>query len=283
MNKVNTLWAAAMLFLSFTASAQVNFKLSYDFETEYYTVAIVTDATYSYPESLTDVGQITIKVPTNNFDPVDIVNHLVGMKWEANSRVNSPAEAPEFDYVSFGQNLSGITTPDYIAGVEIPLFSFKNAYGCNVSSSVSTAIYLIDNATDPFMPPNSENANIGNTLSIMGAGGPILGGLVGSPICDCNPNAVLAAKEEIGISKFSIFPNPATNFVNVKVDWNGDASDANILVLDATGKQISSTPMSLNGGQNTQKVQVETLPNGTYWVYLAGEGWKIGLDRFSKQ
>ncbi len=283
MNKVNTLWAAALLFLSFTASAQVKFKISYDFETEYYTVAIVSDSSYVYPASITDVGQVTIKVPTNSFDPVDIVNHLVGMKWEANSRNNSPVEAPEFDYISFGQNLPGLTSPDYVAGLEVPMFSFKNAYGCNISSGVSTAIYLVDNNTDPFMPPNSQNANIGNSLSIAGANGADYGGIIGSPACNCDPNAVLAAKEEIGLSKYTIFPNPASEFVNVKIDWIGEPSDANILVLDATGKQVSSTSVNLTSGQNSQKIRVENLPNGAYWVYLAGESWKVGLDRFSKQ
>jgi hypothetical protein len=284
MNKVNTLCAAALLFLSVSAEAQVKFKLSYDFETEYYTASVVPEVSYEYPQNITAPGQVTIKVPTNAFHPVEIMNHLAGVTWEANSRSNSPDEAPEFDYISFGSIIAGsYVSPNYVAGEELPLFSFKNAYGCNTNSGQSTAIYLIDNATDPFMPPNSELSNPGNSLTIMGAEGVDFGGIIAPAECHCDPAMVLSSKEEIGLGGHSIFPNPAAEFVNVKVEWDGEVGESNILILDATGKQVSSTPMSLSGGKNIQKVQVEDLPAGSYWVYLAGKDWKFGLDRFTKQ
>lgn len=277
MNKVNTLCTALLLFLSVFANAQVQFKLSYDLETERYTVSVVPTVTYTSPQNITGTGQVTIKVPTNNFDPVDITDHLSGMHWEANSRNNSPAESPEYDYISFGLVIQGIAFPDYVAGEELPLFSFQNAFGCQ------GAITLVDNNADEFMPPNSQNANIGNALTIMGAGGDAYGGIAGSAVCNCDPNAVLSAKEEIGLTGYSIFPNPASDFINVKVDWNGEASDASILVVDATGKQVLAAPTSIANGKNTQKIQVSALAPGSYWVYLAGTDWKVGLDRFSKQ
>ncbi|MCF8243692.1 MAG: T9SS type A sorting domain-containing protein [Saprospiraceae bacterium] len=277
MNKVNTLCAAALLFLSSASIAQVQFKLSYSQETERYMISVVPQQTYAAPQNITGTGQVTIKVPTNNFDPVDIESMLTGMLWEANARNNSPSESPDFDYISFGLNIQGIAFPDYVAGVELPLFSFQNAYGCN------GAITLVDNFADEFMPPNSQNANIGNALTILGAGGEAYGGISGSAVVNCDPNAVLSAKEEIGLGGYTIFPNPASDYVNVKVDWNGDATDANILIVDATGKQVMTAPASLATGKNTQKVKVSELAPGSYWVYLAGNDWKVGLDRFSKQ
>lgn len=277
MNKVNTLCTAALLFLSSISFAQVQFKISFSQETERYTVSIVPVETYVSPQNITGTGQVTIKVPTNNFDPVDIQDFLTGMHWEANARNNAPSESPDYDYISFGLNIQGIAYPDYVAGQELPLFSFKNAYGCN------GAIQLVDNFSDEFMPPNSQSANIGNALTILGAGGEAYGGIVGSAVCNCDPNAVLTAKEEIGLTSFSLFPNPASDFVNVKVDWKGEASDANILIVDASGKQVMATQTSLAGGKNVQKVRVSELAPGSYWVYLSGKDWKIGLDRFSKQ
>jgi hypothetical protein len=277
MNKVNTLCTAILLSLSFAASAQVQFKLSFDQETERYTVSIVPQTTYASPQNITGTGQVTIKVPTNDFDPVDIQDHLQGMHWEANSRNNSPNEAPQFDYISFGLVIQGIAYPDYVAGVEMPLFSFKNAYGCD------GAIHIVENETDPFMPPNSQSANIGNTLTILGAGGDAYGGILDSPTCNCDPNAVLTAREEIGLTKYSIFPNPATDFVNVQVQWAGENGDADVQIVDASGKVVASQTVALGKGQSTHKMQVGQLPAGSYWVYLAGQDWKVGLDRFSKQ
>lgn len=277
MNKVNTLCAAVLLFLSSASIAQVQFKLSFSQETERYTVSIVPMATYVSPQNITGTGQVTIKVPSNNFDPVDIQDFLTGMHWEANARNNSPSESPEHDYISFGLNIQGIAYPDYVTGQELALFSFQNAYGCK------GAITLVDNFSDEFMPPNSQNANIGNAMTILGAGGEAYGGIVGSPVCNCDPNAVLSAKEEIGLGGYTIFPNPATDVVNVKIDWKGDASDANILIVDATGKQVMVAKTVLANGKNVQKIKVSDLAPGSYWMYLAGQEWKIGLDRFSKQ
>lgn len=277
MNKVNTLCAAALLFMSSASIAQVKFKISFSQETERYTVSVIPMDNYVSPQNITGTGQVTIKVPTNNFDPVDIKSNLTGMIWEANARNNSPSESPDFDYISFGLNIQGIAYPDYVKDVELPLFSFQNAYGCD------GAIALVDNFADEFMPPNSQNANIGNALTILGAGGEAYGGVEGSATVNCDPNAVLSAKEEIGLGAYSIFPNPATEYVNVKIDWKGDANDANILIVDATGKQVLSAPSSLATGKNIQKVKVADLAPGSYWVYLAGADWKIGLDRFAKQ
>jgi len=276
MNKVNTLCTAVLLFLSTASFAQVQFKLAFSQETGRYTVSIVPMATYSNPQNITGTGQVTIKVPTNNFDPVDIVDHLTGMHWEANARNNAPTESPDFDYISFGLIIQGIAFPEYQAGVEMPLFSFQNAYGCN------GAITIVDNFADEFMPPNSQNANIGNALTILGAGGDAYGGIVGSPISNCDPNAVLSAKEEVGLTSFKIFPNPASDFINIKVDWAGVAGDATIQIMDATGKQVKTAPMDLTKGKNNQKMQVSDLVPGSYLVYLSGGDWKIGLDRFSK-
>lgn len=277
MNKVNTLCAAALLFLSSVSFSQVQFKISFSQETQRYTVSVIPTETYLAPQNITGTGQVTIKVPTNNFDPVDIEDHLTGMHWEANARNNAPSESPDFDYISFGLIIQGIAFPEYNAGVELPLFSFQNAYGC------AGAITLVDNVSDEFMPPNSQNANIGNALTILGAGGDAYGGIAGSAVVNCDPNAVLSANEEIGLSGYSIFPNPASNFINVKVDWKGDASNATILIMDANGKQVMTDKMSIANGKNIQKIKVSELTPGSYWVYLAGSDWKIGLDRFSKQ
>ncbi|MBI5917421.1 MAG: T9SS type A sorting domain-containing protein [Bacteroidetes bacterium] len=277
MNKVNTLCAAVLLFFSVTSSAQVQFKLNFDQESQRYAVSIIPMATYQNPQNITGTGQVTIKVPSNNFDPVDIQNHLEGMYWEANSRNNTPSEAPEFDYISFGLTIQGVAFPDYVQGVELPLFSFKNAFGC------TGIINLVDNAADPFMPPNSQSANIGNALTILGANGDAYGGIAGSPVCNCDPNAASAVKDEIGLTNYRLFPNPAIEYVNVQINWEGESTDASILVVDATGKQVLAAKADLVGGKNNQKLSVSELAPGSYWVYLAGKDWKVGLDRFSKQ
>lgn len=279
MKKLNFILLLAFILGGFfTANAQVDFKLSYDFDTEEYTVSVIPTTTYTEPQNITGTGQVTIKVPTNNFDPVDIKNHLEGMFWEANSRNNSPEEAPDHDYISFGLSiLAGVAYPDYVAGEEMPLFSFKNAYGC------TGKVYIVDNNADEFMPPNSQNANVGNALTILGAGGDAYGGVVGGGVCDCDPGSATSTAEELGLNGFTIYPNPATEFVNVEINWEGDMIEANLQVVNAAGKLVHLEPVTVENGRTDTEIIVSTFPAGNYFIYLAADDWKFGLDKFTKQ
>lgn len=169
----------AIIFATNTIEAQVKFKLSYDTEDELYTVSIIPNETFESPDNITGTGQVTIRVPSNYFEPANVTNLHDQMVWHANSRTDSPIEAVDFDYVSFGLMNPGVSNPDYKAGEEIQLFSFENAYGC------TGGIEIVDNYKDPFMAPNSKSVNIGNSLTIFGAGGEAWAGLVGDGKVNC--------------------------------------------------------------------------------------------------
>ncbi len=279
MNKLNTFCALALLFFSFSLSAQVKFKISYNKETQRYTVSVVPTTSYLTPQNITGTGQVTIKVPTNKFFPVDIESSLAGMNWDANSRNDSPSEQPDFDYISFGLTVSqGLAFPDYEQGVELPLFSFQNSFGC------TGKVYLIDNDADPFMPPNSQMANIGNSITILGAGGDAYGGLSGNGMCDCSDEGITSVEEELGLTSFRIFPNPAVEFINLEIYWEGERTDAVIQVVDATGKQVLTNRASIQKGSTQQKIAVGNLAAGKYFVYLldSNGAWKMNLNSFTK-
>ena len=277
MKKLNLLLTLALFAVGLTtANAQVKFKLSYKIDTDQYTVSVMPEATYTSPQNITGTGQVTIKVPTNQFDPVDIENHMLGMYWEANSRNDSPTEAPDWDYISFGLNIQGVAFPDYEEGVELPLFSFTNAFGC------TGEIYIVDNQNDPFFPPNSENANIGNTLTILGAGGDAYDGIIGNGKADCAASPT-ATEEEIALSSYRIFPNPAVDVANIEIEWEGQAEEAYLQVVDATGKKVMVEQVDLVRGENTKQLIVSPLAAGNYFVYLVGDDWDMSLDKITKQ
>ena len=66
-------------------SAQVKFQLDFEEESETYTISLIPETTYSSPENLTGTGQITIKVPTNDFDVHNLINLHPDMMWFNNS------------------------------------------------------------------------------------------------------------------------------------------------------------------------------------------------------
>ncbi|TAK43806.1 MAG: T9SS type A sorting domain-containing protein [Saprospiraceae bacterium] len=278
MKRLNILLTLFIAFIGYAASAQVNFNLTYNQSTERYTVSLVPQTTYLNPQNITGTGQVTIKVPSNAFDPVDIENLLEGMVWEANSRNNSPEEAPDYDYISFGLIIQGVAYPNYQEGVELPLFSFRNAFGC------TGKVFLVNNGQDPFMPPNSASANVGNTITILGAGGDAYAGNLHGGIVDCSEDGTATAtEEELSLQGFQLFPNPVVEFLNLNIGWAGKTTDGILQIVDAAGRKMMAQPISIVNGENHQRLEVSQLAPGTYWLQVQGEGWKLNFDSFTKQ
>ncbi len=121
-------------------------------------VSITPNQTIISPKNITNTGQITLKAPTGSFNISD-VQSLTGI-WRLNTVIQQPIEAPAFDYLVFNL-VTHIPNPRYQAGIELPLFSFKNNNGC------IGHITLIENFNDAFWPPNSLDANVGNQLTIL--------------------------------------------------------------------------------------------------------------------
>ncbi len=142
-------------------SAQVVGKIAVLEDNATFIVSIIPSETIESPNNITNTGQITLKASTGSFT-ISTVQSLTGI-WQLNTIIQHPIEAPNFDYIVFNL-VTHISNPTYQAGIETPLFSFKNENGCIGS------IALIDNFTDTFWPPNSLDANIGNQLTILGFG-----------------------------------------------------------------------------------------------------------------
>jgi type IX secretion system substrate protein len=278
MKRLNILLTLLVAFMGYSTSAQVNFNLTYDQATERYTVSLVPLATYVSPHNITGTGQVTIKIPSNDFDPVDIENLLTGMVWEANARNNAPVEAPDYDYISFGLIIQGVAYPAYKEGEQMPLFSFQNAFGC------TGKIYLVDNEKDPFMPPNSASANVGNTITILGAGGDAYAGNMQGGVADCSDDGTATStEEELSLQEFKLYPNPVVEFLNLDIGWQGKTTDGILQIVDAAGRKLMAQPISIVNGENNHRLDVSQIAPGSYWVQVQGEDWKLNLDRFTKQ
>jgi len=72
---------------------------------------------------------------------------------------------------------------------------------------------------------------------------------------------------------FDIYPNPASNFLNI--DFNEKYKVDNIRILDATGRMVQN----YNG--YTNKVDIGKLTNGIYFIQLNAAG-KTGIKKFMK-
>jgi gliding motility-associated-like protein len=164
--------------LTIPLQGQVKFKVKLSTDNVTYQVYLKPDITWSPPANTVPNAQVTLVVPTGGFKVSNLVNNK-GV-WTNNVNIVAPIENPGYDYIVFG--LQGITTAiTFQKDIEILLFSFKNTGNC------TGKMQLINHATDPFMPPNSKSVNVGNQISVAGAGAGINAytGNYGSNIGDC--------------------------------------------------------------------------------------------------
>jgi len=143
---------------------QIFYQLELLEDGETYQISIIPNEDWGFPNNLTSTGQVTIKVPTLEFEIADFESVQPQFTWEYNSRVEGPNESFDLDYLSFGLK-SASRQFEYEAGEAIPIIRFKNVMGC------SEFVSLLDNNLDPVEVSTSRRANVGNQLTVLGAKG----------------------------------------------------------------------------------------------------------------
>jgi hypothetical protein len=99
---------------------------------------------------------------------------------------------------------------------------------------------------------------------------------------DTNNNVKLADQADLRYARnaVSIYPNPSTTGeLTVKVFTNAEGTPATVLVLDAIGKQIATQQTVLSSGTNYIRLDVTTLPTGTYFVKVLANGINFDAQR----
>ncbi len=272
----NTLLIYCLLLITNGLVAQVKFKLVLLEDGKTYQVSLIPEVTFTNPLNLTSTGQVTLKAPSKGVAVDQIFNLQEGVIWERNSLTESPAESPDFDYISFGLVTQGTKNLKYEKGVEVPLFAFTNLLECQGT------ITLIDNWTDAFAPPNSKNVNVGNQLTILGAQGDAYIGNVLENSVPCGGN--LTALEHIELNKINLtlFPNPSVDYLTTSFDWGRKGETAKLTILSRNGQVVIEQDLAIQKGNNTAVVDVQKLVQGNYFLEVTGSDWKITSEQFVK-
>ncbi len=145
-----------------TAFGQIELKLQLEPDGVTYTAFARSQTDLLPPlDNITHAAQIAITVPTGAFEVEALTSHAG--QWQLANLVQHPIENPGVDYALF--KLAAPTDAiSYLAGQEVPLFSFKNRLGCTGS------LEIMHPATDPFLPPNSLGLPVHNSFAIEGIG-----------------------------------------------------------------------------------------------------------------
>lgn len=79
--------------------------------------------------------------------------------------------------------------------------------------------------------------------------------------------AILSVEQESGLNNLSVYPNPATNFLNVSFD-SQNVQTVDLKIVDLSGKVLYNNILNHNGGSEIYKVPVSDLASGIYFLHL---------------
>lgn len=241
-------WIMAMLLVSIESFGQVTYRVGLDADKITYRIFMKSAVSYSGIQAKISTAQVTLVVPhgigANQFIASNVIGKIAGsnqMSWGI-SRADIPTENPTSDYISFGFSGSGSAVLfDIVAGQEIELFRFQNSGNC-----LGTVNLITD--SDPFLPPNSNNSNPGNQITILGYG---------------QSNAY-AGNYGGGVSCQSTFPDLTVAITGASNITAGTAINYSIAVNNV-GTAVSSGQISV----------ATTLPNGVSYNSFTGAGWTV--------
>jgi hypothetical protein len=258
-----TIMAACVIAFCHTNSeAQIQYKVEKLPNSRYYMVSAISDATYSKPMNLVSTAQVTLKVPAGGFKVGSI--QPFGTRWSLNGRSNAPRENPDFDYINFGLRDFGTSGLDFKKGEVIPLFAFEASGGCEGE------VALMDNKTDVLTPANEAKINVGNQMTILGAGGDAWkGNVVGASKADCFE--MTAIEKGMTHGAVVIAPNPVQDeFTITFMRQEKDVKEGFINLYDALGQLVFHEQKSFNEGLNEHHFDASKLAAGTYQVEIQG-------------
>jgi len=165
-------------------------------------VSMIPRVTYTGAfENYISTMQVTVKVHAGSFQVANLIDLLPQVgggignmnDWALTATYPSPGDNPAYDYFSFA--LTDTDKYPFIANQEVPLFTFENSGDCT-----SSLVTLISEA-DPFYPPNSDNSNSGQQLTVAGYGQPDIPICVyGSGAQDCSTNCFFSCNDDVQVS-----------------------------------------------------------------------------------
>lgn len=190
-------------------------------------VSMIADTTWAFPNNITSSMNFTVKVPTGGFVASNLTSKISNVNFGMGATDVAPVEDPQHDYISFNLTSPGTQLIPYTKDVKTPLFTFKNTGTCQGGQ-----VFLMDNDTDPFFPPNSANSNVGQQITVSGYGG------ADAPVCisnlpaeDCtnDPCANLAPGflASDACEGTAIAFNNTTTSTETITSWNWDFGDNN--------------------------------------------------------
>ena len=129
----------------------------------------------------------------------------------------------------------------------------------------------MNNQDDSFRAPNSMHVNVGNQMTILGAGGDAyVGNRDDGTVAGCFEDAL----SQRAADKIVILPNPVAGnaFSFALTNHNATATAGSIWLYDMAGRALYFKDYTFEPGLNQQEIAIEDFPVGVYQLAVFGLG-----------
>lgn len=214
----------------------------------------------TYSNSTKNITGIVIEVGadgtnSNNYISSDFQVSLYLLTCDVSGQVTSSSPIIIATYTVFGNSLHQMGT-----------YTFSNqTVDLSQVSGLTDGMYRMGawvnsdpNGTGIGDPPDSQNDNAGLLMSS--------GGTSSSSVI--NFSSASGIKMYEADKHLSVYPVPANTNIDVKLSLE-KAGSVNFEIYNATGEKVfSQAGQDLAAGDHTQQINVSTLPNGIYFLYV---------------
>lgn len=268
----------AGLFVSVTGAlyAQVKLNLTLLPDQQTYLVSMLPEVSWTEPMNMTGSAQIVIRLPAGKpFMAGNIKSLIPGITWADNAFIEKPASAPNDNFVCFVLNELGTKGIHYQAGVETPLFTFKN-----LEPDCVGKLELLNN-DDPLIEKvvHNDHINVTQNLTVLGAFGNAFSG-VGNNNADCTATSTTTTVNLVG--DLRVFPIPVADFLNVRWINGPEVNDmpAHLHVFNSLGSLITLHALTKLSGEQSVRLDVSSWPTGLYTARFIANSGKVQSFKF---
>lgn len=207
----------------------------------------ITSGSYTPGQTYT----ITVNVINNPFSKFGFACEILDASNNNAGTMSNPGTGVQFMVGSNGRNVAAHTTPK--TGTGSAQFTFE----WTAPTSGIVNLYAIGNAVNGNGSTTGDKPSSTFSLSL-------------------NPDLTAVAINHPTIQSISVFPNPVKDVLNIQMNTSTKIENAEIQILDLSGKNIFYNQFSLASGNNQLSFNLpENISNGLYIINIKHQHQKV--------
>ena len=265
-----------LLLLASGLQAQVNFSLSLLPDQETYLVSLVSDKDIPAPMNMASNVQIVLKIPADEpFLAGNIKSQIPGVDWIDNAFAKQSDESEDYGLCAFVMTQSVTKAISFEAGVETPLFTFKN-----VESGCVGALSLPENQDVEVNQALGRGFNFTQNITLLATRGNAYSGVI-NKVADCNALST-SVEEELLAKDLKAYPVPAKDQLTIEWFNPNNSESMELQVLGANGQLLQKMEVDPKSGAQKIELAIENYPTGLYNFMLKNDSGDYQQYKFIK-